>query len=751
MVAVNELNNEMQPTDRFPRVKSDRKKDAKKQISSKNTKNDSENKIKDWLAKGIEHLESRRFQEAISFFEKVLKEEPDNLTAYEKITIARSILADIESAADYLSMGRECIRQKDWRGAADELQIVLSIQPDNKEARELLIEVSRHVDGIEIPPLDPETQVNSESASESAAQTAPQFEEFDIGSKNEDIQEPAQPVGEAESKMKLDTYYPDESTASSGDSDFTKRIEQAISLYEDGEFQKAGEILTKLNSDYPEHSQVKYYLQILNRKLKDTTSSRNQEDAEKLFKLGMDHLDKENFSDAINCFQEALKKKPDFRQAKMMLAKTNSLLKPKIQAQPSSGSPQRTTSQRAYGYRIPARKSSAFPVGLILGILAAVIVIGGAGYFFMVKYPQIRAIKALKEAESFFNDKEYKKVLQKTEEVLKVNPEMVKAYELNGLTYMALNNGGAAAQNFKSALKLDPKNSSLLMKLGDAYLLDGNYRSAEKQYSKASSDENYEVMATYDIGICKEKMGKRDEAVAAFRHAIELNPDFAKAHFELAKLLSSEEDKTEAESEFQLAIEKEPKFLDAYRFMARFYLDSNQPAKAVEVLKTPLTWLRPTNTEQAKIVKDFRRLLAETYIRMKDYKSALDQYNKMLEIEEDAGIYVELGKIYFRLHRYQQAILAWENAEDLNPKDADINFNLGTIYVKMHKYKKAYEEFQNAINKNPDHSKAYANMGFLFYKQYKFNQAVGAWKRSLAIDPDQPNIRKKIKEIENMH
>ncbi len=87
-------------------------------------------------------MEDRECDEAILLFKKVLDVEPDNTVASEKLAIARSIKADLESIAEYLSVGKDCMAHEDWEGASEEFQTCLTIDPENAEARGLLEEVN---------------------------------------------------------------------------------------------------------------------------------------------------------------------------------------------------------------------------------------------------------------------------------------------------------------------------------------------------------------------------------------------------------------------------------------------------------------------------------------------------------------------------------------------------------------------------------------------------------------------------------
>jgi tetratricopeptide (TPR) repeat protein len=734
-----------QTTDRFPKLNRKNQENTTDQSQAK----PSSSSEKKYLEEGIQKLERREFKEAIMCFEKVLQADPENIVAYEKITIARSIQADLDSIEEYMAVGKECMKHQDWYGAAEEFQAVLAIQSDHKEARKLLSQISQSADGIDIPPEQPAQDITTMEISAKALEKNENIEsEFGDESQGEElfVESLGSSMVESREPEELETVELAQQEQIQYD-DLTQQIEKAVELYENGQHKKAKQILLKLDQEHPNHSQIAYYLQILDKKVENGASSRNQETTERLFKEGMDKLDQNDISAAATAFENVLKLKPDFNQAKLMLEKVRAL-QPDRKAS-SATTERKTTAARSYNYSTPKASGRDFPYAKIAIIILSILVVAGLGYFWGVKYPEIKALKHMRMAEAFFADKENDRALQEIIQVQKLDPELTKAWELAGMIDLELGKSSEAVDSFKKAVELEPQNTSLVLKLGDAYYAAKQYVESEKQYEKATFDESYRVEGMYKIGLSQSKSGKRENAIETLQKAIELNPDYALAHLELGKLLSADQDSSLAEAEFLIALEKDPLLLDGYRELGDFYLKINQPQKSIEILNKPMTWLKPSNPEQTRIVEELRRLLGKTYFEINDFENAKIQFNKILEIREDPLIFIELGKVYYKMKRDKQAIMAWENALALDTKNADINFYLGTIYLRLNDYKKASEQFQEAIAKDPNHAKAYANQGFVFYRQYKYSQALAAWKRSLAIDPNQPNIAAKITELEN--
>ena len=68
----------------------------------------------------------------------------------------------------------------------------------------------------------------------------------------------------------------------------------------------------------------------------------------------------------------------------------------------------------------------------------------------------------------------------------------------------------------------------------------------------------------YNLGIALRDQNKLEEAVAAYRKAIELKPDYAEAHYNLGIALRDQKKPAEAEAAFRKAIELKPDYPEAY-------------------------------------------------------------------------------------------------------------------------------------------------------------------------------------------
>jgi tetratricopeptide (TPR) repeat protein len=92
---------------------------------------------------------------------------------------------------------------------------------------------------------------------------------------------------------------------------------------------------------------------------------------------------------------------------------------------------------------------------------------------------------------------------------------------------------GAARAAYLQALSISGEHLEARINLGRLLHLDGELKEAERVYRKAKGAS---ALLSFNLGILLEDLAREDEAVAAYREALALDPTMHDAHFNLARL-----------------------------------------------------------------------------------------------------------------------------------------------------------------------------------------------------------------------
>jgi superkiller protein 3 len=297
------------------------------------------------------------------------------------------------------------------------------------------------------------------------------------------------------------------------------------------------------------------------------------------------------------------------------------------------------------------------------------------------------------------------------QQAIRKNPEMAAAqYEL-GLAYFKRNSLNKAIRYLKEAIRLKPDYASAHHTLGQAYVALKQYDNAIFEYKKSiESFPNY-ANAYFDLGNAYYKQGVLQEfisnyldivntaedsktrvtkskvispnmrktynnIIAALRKAVEIDPEFYEAHFNLALTLHKYGEYTEAQKEYERTLELNPTLIKAH--MQYGYLLEEQGlynealAEFKKVVRIRPDYFDPKST------------LGENY----HYKNPITEVEKealamLKKNPNDLDSRLVLAKIYDVLGKRSKALVEYQAVVKLNPADRYARKRMKELKAKL--------------------------------------------------------------------
>jgi tetratricopeptide (TPR) repeat protein len=116
-------------------------------------------------------------------------------------------------------------------------------------------------------------------------------------------------------------------------------------------------------------------------------------------------------------------------------------------------------------------------------------------------------------------------------------------------------------------------------------------------------------------------------------------------------------------------------------------------------------------------------------------EDAVDAYRKVLDLNPGAaGALVNLGTIYYRLHKFEEAEKYYLAAIEADPEYPLAQFNLGNLYDEQGRFPEAVDFYRRALDLNPRYADAHFNLALLCERQGEAMKAVYHWKAYLKLD-----------------
>ena len=88
----------------------------------------------------------------------------------------------------------------------------------------------------------------------------------------------------------------------------------------------------------------------------------------------------------------------------------------------------------------------------------------------------------------------------------------------------------------REAVQLDPATASYWNALGMVLGGGGDFPGAEQAFRAAATRDSRNAQYAYNLGLALERQRNRESAIAQFRRALELDPQFVPARQRLAEL-----------------------------------------------------------------------------------------------------------------------------------------------------------------------------------------------------------------------
>jgi Flp pilus assembly protein TadD len=136
-----------------------------------------------------------------------------------------------------------------------------------------------------------------------------------------------------------------------------------------------------------------------------------------------------------------------------------------------------------------------------------------------------------------------------------------------------------AEKQYQTILEKDPNNLDALSNLGAVYFRSGKIGNAESTLQKALAIAPNDDHVLTTLGIVHYRQSKFDEALKELRRAIEINPNSATAHNYLGITESQKGRQQEAEKEMLQAIAKDPNYAEAHFNLAIILITTQPPSR----------------------------------------------------------------------------------------------------------------------------------------------------------------------------
>lgn len=266
----------------------------------------------------------------------------------------------------------------------------------------------------------------------------------------------------------------------------------------------------------------------------------------------------------------------------------------------------------------------------------------------------------------------------------------------------------AALRELENAIAFNPQFTPAYLESGDIFMELAQYEQAERQYALAVRNEPRNYMAQYRHAQVLHKLGSLEDSNRAYLRALSIRPSSFDANLGISTVLLEMGRAEQALPYGQRAVRSEPPSGRARMHLGNVYaaLDQHEDAvieyqQAAEMMDAPTPGLLLN--------------MAESLNQLQRYAEMVGALDQLVILEPTAIAYERLGSGLFRLKRYDDSLVAFTKASELDASHYPA-FN-GIAVCELNAYLWS-SKTNGAAREN----------------------AVGAMRQSLRLNRDQPRI-----------
>jgi predicted O-linked N-acetylglucosamine transferase (SPINDLY family) len=229
------------------------------------------------------------------------------------------------------------------------------------------------------------------------------------------------------------------------------------------------------------------------------------------------------------------------------------------------------------------------------------------------------------------------------------------------------------------------------------------------------------------LGNVLEAGGQGDEAIAAYRRAIQIEPDYVDAHFSLGIVLQAGGHRDEAIAAYRQAIGIRADYAEAHSNLGIALVDAGQRDEAIAAYRRAIG-IKPDYA-------DAHYNLGVALQAKGERDEAIAAYRQAIALKPDLALaHNNLGNALKDMERLDEAVACYRQAIRLKPDLAPAYSNLANVLTRIGPVDEAVAAFREANRLKPDDAQGHSDLiyALLFHPGYDdrmIRQELGRWNQ----------------------
>ena len=298
----------------------------------------------------------------------------------------------------------------------------------------------------------------------------------------------------------------------------------------------------------------------------------------------------------------------------------------------------------------------------------------------------------------FLNTQNFDQALIEIQQLIQKYPNSSKAFNLQGIIQMSLNNYQEAKNSFQKSFDLNNRYVDPLNNLGIIYFKEKNFKKSIYFYEKAISHNNKFTLPYLNLSIIYIESEDYKKAIKLLKQLILIDKNSHSAFYNLFKIYIQINKHEIAIKNLKKAISIDRCQVNYLKDLGNTYISMGQFETGIKYLMEYLE-LYPNSTDVFSLIGLVKKFNEKDEILNKIF--SIDQ-NALSEVRK-ADLYFTLGKIFNDLENYDKSFLYYKKAnnlkEKLNPYDIENEKKLLPIIIRKFENKNKIKFMKNIKSK----------------------------------------------------
>jgi len=321
------------------------------------------------------------------------------------------------------------------------------------------------------------------------------------------------------------------------------------------------------------------------------------------------------------------------------------------------------------------------------------------------------------------------------------------AHNLGALAQALLNDNqlDEALKEYRQLADADPEDASTLVHISEILRRQGKYDEALATVKKAVKKDPDSPEAGYNEGLLLDVLGRYDEAAQVYEHMVELTSHANGAYTadeknnraifleRLGSVYHEQNKVNEAIAAYQKMIELGGDSAQrGYQNQVDVYRDAKMFDKAIEVSRKAVE-ADPKN-------RDLKLMLAGELVDQGKEDEGIAMARGMINNSaDDREVWITLGLIYTRIHKWKDAEDALNKATPLTTKKEDTVYLLflkGSLAERQKHFEPAEQYFHEALDVDPNNAAVLNYLGYMLAdKGTRLPEALKMIRKAVELEP----------------